>query len=201
MSFGPLGHEQWIGLSRWWWIFILRGLLAIAFAILAFFAPQWGIRVLMLLFAAWAIIDGAGSLWTGIRTRKQDRSWWLEVLEGVVGIAAGVLAVVLLEYAVTALVLIVAAWSVVTGIVEIVLAVRLRRVIEGELWMGLAGVASILFGVLLVVFPATGALSLVWLIAAFALVFGVFQIGLGWRLQGIDALARRHAATEPEAAA
>jgi uncharacterized membrane protein HdeD (DUF308 family) len=201
MSLGLLGHEQWIGLARWWWVFILRGLLAIGFAVFAFFAPAWGIRVLMLLFAAWAIVDGAGSLWTGIRTRKQDRSWWLEVVEGVVGIAAGVLAVVLLEYAVTALILIIAAWSVVTGIVEIVLAVRLRRVIEGEVWMGLAGVASILFGVLLVVFPAAGALSLVWLIAAFALAFGVFQIGLGWRLRGIDEHARRNAATEPEAAA
>ena len=185
MTVGLLGHEQWIGLSRWWWVFILRGVAAIGFGILAFLAPQWGIRVLMALFAAWAIIDGAGSLLTGIRTRSQDRSWWLEVLEGLVGIAAGVLAIVLLEYAVTALVLIIAAWSVITGIVEIVLAIRLRTVIEGEVWMALAGVASILFGVLLVIFPAAGALSLVWLIAAFAFVFGIFQIALGWRLRGI----------------
>jgi uncharacterized membrane protein HdeD (DUF308 family) len=185
MTVGLLGHEQWIGLSRWWWVFILRGVAAIGFGILAFLAPQWGILVLMALFAAWAIVDGAGSLLTGIRTRGQDRSWWLEVLEGLVGIAAGVLAIVLLEYAVTALVLIIAAWSVITGIVEIVLAIRLRTVIEGEVWMALAGVASILFGVLLVIFPAAGALSLVWLIAAFAFVFGIFQIALGWRLRGI----------------
>ena len=201
MTVGLLGHEQWIGLSRWWWIFILRGVVAIGFAILAFFAPGWGIVVLLALFAAWAIVDGASSLLTGIRTRGQDRSWWLEVIEGLVGIAAGILAIVLVQYAVTALVLIIAAWSVVTGIIEIVLAVRLRRVIEGEVWMALAGVASILFGVLLVAFPAAGALSLVWLIAAFALVFGVFQIALGWRLRGIHDLARRHAATQPEAAA
>ncbi len=200
MTIGLLGHEQWIGLSRWWWVFVLRGVVAIGFAILAFFAPGWGILVLMSLFAAWAIIDGAGSLLTGIRTRGQDRSWWLEVIEGLVGIAAGILAIVLLPYAVTALVLIIAAWSVVTGIIEIVLAIRLRRVIEGEVWMALAGVASILFGVLLVVFPAAGALSLVWLIAAFAVVFGIFQIALGWRLRGIDDLARRHAANEPDAA-
>ena len=200
MTIGLLGHQQWIGLSRWWWVFVLRGVVAIGFAILAFFAPGWGILVLMSLFAAWAIIDGAGSLLTGIRTRGQDRSWWLEVIEGLVGIAAGILAIVLLPYAVTALVLIIAAWSVVTGIIEIVLAIRLRRVIEGEVWMALAGVASILFGVLLVVFPAAGALSLVWLIAAFAVVFGIFQIALGWRLRGIDDLARRHAANEPDAA-
>ena len=193
MTVGLLGHEGWIGLSRWWWVFVLRGVVAIGFAILAFFAPGWGIVVLMSLFAAWALIDGAGSLLTGIRTRGQDRSWWLEVIEGLVGIAAGILAIVLLPYAVTALVLIIAAWSVVTGVIEIVLAIRLRRVIEGEVWMALAGAASILFGVLLVIFPAAGALSLVWLIAAFALVFGIFQIALGWRLRGIH--ERAEAAT------
>ena len=196
MGFRLLGHEQWIGLARWWWVFILRGVVAIGFGVLAFLAPGWGIQVLMLLFAAWAIADGTGSLLTGFRTRGQDRSWWLEVLEGLLGIVVGVLAIVLLDYAVQVLVLLIAAWSVVTGIVEIVLAVRLRRVIEGEIWLGLAGVASILFAVLIVVFPAAGALSVVWLIGAFAVIFGVFQIGLGWRLRRVDELARRDAATD-----
>jgi uncharacterized membrane protein HdeD (DUF308 family) len=196
-----LGHEQWIGLARWWWVFIVRGLVAIGFGVLAFLAPGWGIRVLMLLFAAWAIIDGTGSLLTGIRTRGQDRSWWLEVLEGLLGIIVGVVAIVLLEYAVQVLVLLIAAWSVVTGIVEIVLAIRLRRVIEGEIWMGLAGVASILFAILIVVFPAAGALSVVWLIGGFALAFGVFQIGLGWRLRHVHQHAQRAASAGSEATA
>lgn len=191
-----LGHEQWIGLARWWWVFVLRGLVAIGFGLLAFLAPGWGIRVLMLLFATWAIVDGVGSLLTGIRTRGQDRSWWLELLEGLLGVVVGVLAIVLLDYAVQVLVLMIAAWSVLTGIIEIVLAVRLRRVIEGEIWMAVAGIASILFGVLLVVFPAAGALSIVWLIGGFAIVFGIFQIGLGWRLRHVHELARRDAATD-----
>jgi uncharacterized membrane protein HdeD (DUF308 family) len=194
MASGRLTHTQWVGLAHWWWVFIARGIVAIGFGILVFFAPGWGIRVLVALIAAWAIVDGAGSLLTGIRTRGQDRSWWLEVLEGLVGIAAGVVALLLLEYAVGAVALIVAAWAVVTGIVEIVLAVRLRTVIEGEVWMALAGAASILFGVLLVAFPAAGMLSVAWLVAAFALVFGVFQIGLGWRLRTINELARLDAA-------
>lgn len=196
-----LGHEQWIGLARWWWVFIVRGLVAIGFGVFAFLAPGWGIRVLMLLFAAWAIVDGTGSLLMGIRTRGQDRSWWLEVLEGLLGIIVGVVAIVLLEYAVQVLVLLIAAWSVVTGIVEIVLAIRLRRVIEGEIWMGLAGVASILFAILIVVFPAAGALSIVWLIGGFALAFGVFQIGLGWRLRHVHQHAQRGAPADSEAAA
>jgi uncharacterized membrane protein HdeD (DUF308 family) len=194
MASGRLSHDQWIGLARWWWVFIARGVVAIGFGILVFLAPGWGIRVLVALIAAWAIVDGAGSLLTGIRTRGQDRSWWLEVVEGLVGIAAGVLALLLLEYAVGAVTLVIAAWAVVTGIVEIVLAIRLRRVIEGEVWMGLAGAASILFGVLLLAYPAAGALSIAWLISAFALAFGVFQIGLGWRLRRTNELGRLDAA-------
>jgi uncharacterized membrane protein HdeD (DUF308 family) len=174
-----------IGLSRWWWTFVLRGVAAILFGVLALLAPAWGIAILVALFAAWAIIDGVGSLLAGWRTRGQDRSWWLEVLEGVVGVGAGVIAIALPAFAAQALVLIIGAWAILTGAIEIVLAVRLRRVIHGEIWMALAGVASILFGALVIVFPAAGALSLVWLIGAFALVFGAFEIGLGWKLRSV----------------
>ena len=177
------GRQVQLGLSRWWWTFVARGVIAIGFGILAFVAPAWGIAILVALFAAWAFIDGTGNLLAGWRTRGEDRSWWLEVLEGVVSIVAAVIALLLPDFAAQALVLIIGVWSVVTGVLEIVLAVRLRRVIRGEVWMGLAGVASILFGVLLFVFPAAGALSLVWLIGAFAIVFGVFEIALGWRLR------------------
>lgn len=180
-----LDRGEVIGLARWWWSFVLRGIVAIAFGILAFVSPAWGITILVALFAIWAIVDGIGSLFTGIRTRKQDRSWWLEILEGLVGVAAGVIAIAVPDIAGRALLLVIAAWSVATGVIEIVLAVRLRRVIRGEIWMALAGVASILFGVLLVVFPAAGALSLVWLIGAFAIAFGAFAIGLGWRLRSL----------------
>jgi uncharacterized membrane protein HdeD (DUF308 family) len=174
-----------IGLSRWWWTFVLRGVAAIAFGILAFLAPAWGIAILVALFAAWAIVDGVGSLLAGIRTRGQDRSWWLEALEGMVGVAAGVIVIVLPDFAAQALVIVIGAWAILTGAIEIVLAVRLRRVIRGEIWMALAGVVSILFGALVVLFPAAGALSLVWLIGAFAIAFGVFEIGLGWKLRSV----------------
>lgn len=185
-----------IGLSRWWWTFVTRGLLAIGFGVLAFLAPLFGIAMLVALFAVWAIVDGAGSLISGIRTRGRDRSWWLEVLEGLIGVAAGVIALTFPEFAAQVLVILIAAWSIATGAIEVVLAARLRRVISGEVWMALAGVASILFGLLLLVFPAAGALSLVWLIGAFAIVFGAFEMALGWRLRAMeraapDALAQR----------
>ncbi len=197
MTVDRLDRPVLIGLSRWWWTFILRGIAAIAFGILAFLSPGWGITVLVALFAAWAIVDGAGSLIAGVRTRGEDRSWGLEILEGLIGVVAGIVALVLpLDVVTTALVLVIAAWAVLTGVIEIVLAIRLRRAIRGELWMVLAGVASILFGVVLVLFPATGALSLVWLIGAFAIAFGVFEIGLGWRLRGLAGAAERDAAVD-----
>ena len=183
-----------LGLAKWWWTFVVRGIVAILFGVLAFLSPAFGVALLVGLFAAWAIIDGVNSLLTGIRTRGTDRSWWLEILEGLIGVAAGIIALVLPGFAAEVLLLLIAAWAILTGILEIVMAVRLRRVIEGEVWLALAGLASILFGVVLFLFPAAGALSIVWLLAGFAIAFGVFLVMLGWRLRGVDQLARRDAA-------
>lgn len=188
-----------IGLARWWWVVALRGVVAIVFGVLAFVAPAFGLALFVALFAIWALVDGVGSLLTGIRTRGQDRSWWIEILEGIAGVAAGVIALVAPEFAAQVLLVLIAAWAIVTGIIEIVLAVRLRRVIEGEAWLALAGVVSILFGVVVVLFPAAGALSVVWLIGSFAVAFGVFLVLLGWRLRGIHELARRDAALDQAA--
>jgi uncharacterized membrane protein HdeD (DUF308 family) len=183
-----------VQLARWWWTFIVRGVLAIAFGVLAFFAPGLGIAVLVGLFAAWALIDGVTNLVTGFGSRATDRSWWLEILEGIVSIIAGVLALLFPVFAAEVLVIIIAAWAIVTGAFEIFAAIRLREQIKGEFWLGLAGLASILFGVILFVFPGAGALSLVWLIGSFALVFGVFLVILGWRLRAINELAKIDAA-------
>lgn len=183
-----------VELARWWWTFILRGILAIAFGVLAFFAPPLGIGVLVGLFAAWALIDGATNLASGLRSRGRDRSWWLAILEGIVGIVAGVIALLFPAYAAEALVLIIGAWAIVTGIFEIVAAIRLREQITGELWLGLAGLASVMYGVVLFLFPGVGALSLVWLIGGFAIVFGAFLIALGLRLRRINEMAKTDAA-------
>ncbi len=192
----PLDMAVTIGLARWWWTLILRGVVAIVFGVLAFVAPAFGIALLVVLFAVWAIIDGVNNLLTGIRTRSQDRSWWLEILEGIVGVVAGVIALALPAFAAEVLVLLIAVWAILTGVIEIWLAIRLRRVIEGEAWMALAGVASILFGMVVILFPAAGALSIVWLIGSFAIAFGVFLVLLGWRLRRIDQLAHRDDAVD-----
>ena len=189
-----LGVTGTVALARWWWAFILRGVLAIAFGVLSFVAPGTSIAVLVLLFAAWALVDGVTNVWTGIRTRDRDRSWWLEVLEGIVSIVAGLIALVLPGLAAEILVLLIGAWAIVTGAIEIWSAIRLREQITGELWLALAGVASILFGLVLLVFPAAGALSLIWLIGSGAIVFGAFLVALGWRLRRIHELGKLDAA-------
>ena len=184
-----------VALARWWWTFILRGILAIAFGVIAFLVPALGLAALVGLFAAWALVDGVTSVFAGWRLRGSARSWWLQLLEGVVSIAAGIFALLLPPALVASLlVVIIGAWSIVTGLFEIVMAIRLREEIKGEFWLGLAGVASILFGVVLFLFPAAGVLTVIWLIASFAIVFGVFLIVLGWRLRGIHEMGKLDAA-------
>ena len=183
-----------VALARWWWTYILRGVLAVVFGVVAFVWPALGLAVLVGLFAAWALFDGVTSLFAGWTTRRTTRSWWLEILEGVAGIVAGVIALAFPLFAGEILVLLIAVWAIATGVFEIVMAIRMRDQLKGEFWLGLAGVASILFGIILVLYPAAGAVSLVWLIGSFAIVFGIFLVILGWRLRRIDALAKIDAA-------
>ena len=191
MSLGVTGT---VALAQWWWAFILRGVLAIVFGVVSFLWPLLTIVVLVALFAAWALVDGVTSVWTGIRTRDRDKNWWLEVLEGVVSVVAGLIALLLPGFAAEVLVYIIGAWAIVTGAIQIWSAIRLREQISGEVWLGLAGLASILFGLVLLVFPAAGAVSVVWLIGSGAIVFGIFLVMLGWRLRGIHELGKLDAA-------
>jgi len=193
MTFGISGTVE---IARWWWSFIIRGIVAVAFGVLAFISPVWGIAVLVALFGVWALIDGVTGVLAGFRSRGNDRSWWLSILEGIIGIVAGVLALLFPVFAAGALVLIIAAWAIVTGVFEIVAAIRLREQIRGEFWLGLAGVASILYGVVIYLFPGAGALSIVWLIGGFAIAFGAFLLVLGWRLRRINELAKIDAARD-----
>ena len=186
--------SQTVELARWGWAFILRGVLAIAFGVLAFLTPLWGLAILVALFGAWALVNGVTSLWTGIRTRNVDRNWWLEIVEGIVSILAGIIAIVLWELAAEILLYIIAAWAIVTGVFQIWAAIRLREKIRGEFWLGLAGAASILFGILLFLFPAAGVLTVVWLIGSGAIAIGLFLVILGWRLRAINELGKVDAA-------
>ncbi|MFO1362234.1 MAG: HdeD family acid-resistance protein [Burkholderiales bacterium] len=171
-------------LSRSWWLLLLKGIIAILFGILTYFQPGLSLATLVLLFGAFALADGAIGVWQALGARKDRENWWVLLLGGLLGIGVGVLT--LFHPGVTALALLfyIAIWAVATGVLEIVAAIRLRKEIEGEWLLGLAGLASVAFGVLLVLQPAAGALAVLWLIAAYAIVFGALLVVLAFRARG-----------------
>ena len=173
-------------LARNWWAIALRGLFAVLFGIAAFIWPGLTLAVLVILWGAYALVDGIFNLVAAFRAAQMKMTWWPLVLEGILGIAAGVVAFFWPGITALALLFLIAAWAILTGIVEIIAAVRLRHAISGEWLMGLAGVLSILLGIILIVAPGAGAIAVVWTIGAYALIFGIVLIALGFRLRGLQ---------------
>jgi uncharacterized membrane protein HdeD (DUF308 family) len=170
-------------LARNWWSLVLRGVLAIILGIIAFIWPAITLTVLVFLFAGYALLDGALSLAGALRAAEAQERWGALLFEGIVGILAAFVTALWPAITALALVFVIAAWAIVTGIAEIAAAVRLRHHIHGEWMLALAGVASIVFGVLLAAMPLTGALVLALWVGAYLLVFGVMLVALGLRLR------------------
>jgi uncharacterized membrane protein HdeD (DUF308 family) len=170
-------------LSRLWWAIVLRGAAAVIFGVLALVWPAATLLVLVIFFGAYVLVDGLFNIATAIVGGRGDAGSraWLAV-QGLAGIVVGVLAFAWPGVTTLALLWLIAAWAVVTGIAQIVAAFRLRREIRNEWLLGLGGVLSVIFGVLLVVWPATGALALITVIAIYALIYGVATIALGIRV-------------------
>lgn len=172
-------------LSRNWWALALRGLAAILFGILAFAWPGLTLFVLVIFFGAYLLVDGIFAIVAAVRAAGEEARWWLLLIEGILGVVAGLVAFFWPGLTALALLYLVAAWAIVTGIMEIVGAIRLRQEIVGEWALILSGVLSFIFGVLLVVIPArAGLLSLTWLIGIYAIAFGVIMLVLAFRVRG-----------------
>lgn len=167
---------------RSWWVFALRGVISILFAVMALIWPGLTLLVLTALFAAYTLLSGIVLIAGAVRNRKTDDHWWLLLSLGLAGVAAGVIAVMHPGLTALILVLVIGANALVTGVLDITLAIRLRRVIHDEWLMVISGVASVVFGILIFLFPAAGALALVWLISLYAMVTGVLLLGLAFRL-------------------
>ncbi|HEY8370457.1 MAG TPA: HdeD family acid-resistance protein [Thermodesulfobacteriota bacterium] len=172
-----------------WWVVALRGALNVLFGVLALAWPAVTFVVLVALFGAYAFVNGLFALGAAIFGRTWTGRRWPLVFEGVVGIGAGLVTLFLPGITAVALIALVAVWAVASGVFEIVEAIRLRREIEGEWMLGLAGLLSVAFGILVLLFPAAGALSIVWLIGAYAIVFGIVLLALGFRLRKVGRLA------------
>src|SRR5262245_63888133 len=177
-------------ISRFWWALVLRGAAAILFGLIAFFWPGVTLVALVLLFGAYAFIDGIAGIVMGIREYGERERWWGTLLSGAVGVGAGI--VTLMSPGITALALLtlIAVWAILRGALDIVAAIRLRHAIEGEWLLGLSGVLSLGFGLLLLAQPGAGALAVVWWIGAYALLLGIVLIVLGFRARSLTGLSR-----------
>jgi uncharacterized membrane protein HdeD (DUF308 family) len=171
--------------ARKWWTLALRGVVAVIFGILALVWPRLTLLALVILFGAFMLVDGVLTLAGTLAWRKWNQRWWAAALAGVAGIIVGVLTFVWPGMTGLVLLYLIAAWAILTGILEIVAAIELRRVIEGEWLLALNGILSVVLGALLVAFPGAGALGLAWLIGIYAFVYGLLLIALAFRLRGL----------------
>jgi len=180
----PMPHVPLLQeLSKHWWLLLLRGIAAIVFGVLAFIWPGLTLLTLVILYGVFAIFDGvlAFAALFG-RSGPEVPKWWL-ALTGILDIGAGLIA--LFWPGITALVLIIfiGAWAIVRGVMEIIAAIQLRKEIEGEWLLVLAGVLSVLFGLGVLIYPGAGAVALAWLIGIYAIAIGVVMIMLALRLR------------------
>jgi len=187
---GPAGGLLAQGLSRRWWMLLLRGLAIIVFGVLAFLWPGLTLITLAIMWGAYAFVDGILSLSLAVTVRDGGAAqrWWLAIV-GVVGLLAGVAAFMSPIAVARVLLLFIAAWAIVVGLLQIWGAVRLRKEISNEWMLILSGLISVAFGALLIARPVVGALSLIWVIAAYAIVEGVLYVGLAFRTRSLRNLA------------
>ncbi len=167
-----------------WWVLLLRGLVSIAFAVLIWMQPAITLKAMIILFGAFALVDGVLGVWSAFSSRKDRNNWWVLMLWGLVGIGIGIITFVAPAVTALALLFYIAIWAIVTGVLEIIAAVKLRKEIQGEWLLGLAGLLSLVFGILLIMHPGAGVLAVLWLIAAYALILGVLMVILAFKVRG-----------------
>ncbi len=168
--------------KNWGWI-ALRGAAAVIFGVLAFAWPGKTVFVLVLFFGAYALVEGVSALAGAFRVRDRGRPMWTFVVIGLLGIAAGILTFLWPGITALALLTLIAMWAFFMGIFQIVAAVRLRKEIDHEWLLGLSGALSVIFGAVMLARPVEGLLAIVWVIAAYSVVFGILLLVLAFRLK------------------
>jgi uncharacterized membrane protein HdeD (DUF308 family) len=176
-------------LARNWWKLLVRGVAAILFGVLVWLLPGISLTLLVLSFGVFVVVDGILGAWVAFSGRKEYENWWELLLWGLVGIGVGILTFVSPGVTAVALVIFIAVWAIATGVLQIVVAIRLRREIEGEWLLILGGLASVVLGILFMLQPGTGALALVWLIGTYAIVFGLLLAMLAFKMRSFRKVA------------
>lgn len=172
--------------ARNWWATAVRGAVALIFGLLAILLPGLTAAALILMFGVFAVADGVFAIVAALRAARQGERWGAMALMGIASLVAGVIALFAPLIAALSFVLLFAAWAILTGVLEIAAAVRLRKEIEGEWLLALRGALSVLLGIVVAAFPGAGLLGLVWWIGAYAIVAGILLLLLAFRLRRID---------------
>jgi len=171
------------GLAKNWWLLLLRGIAAIVFGILAFAWPGITLLSLVILYGAYALVDGVLSIAAAIGGGGgATPRWWLVVV-GLLGIAAGLLTFFWPQITALVLLMFIGAWALIHGVFEIIGAIRLRKEIDNEWMLILSGALSVVFGAAMLVMPGAGALALIWVIGAYSIIFGILFVGFAFRLK------------------
>jgi uncharacterized membrane protein HdeD (DUF308 family) len=172
-------------LLRSWWVLILRGLFAVVFGLIAIVWPDITVFVIVTIFGAFLMLDGMIEVWVGFLGRGRDEQWWTDALLGVLAILGGVAVIAWPGITAVGLAIFIGAAIAVYGATMLYQAYRLRNELAGERLLIANGTLSLVLGFLFMVYPSAGAVSLVYLIATYIVVFGVLLIMLGWKIRGV----------------
>ena len=174
-------------LTQNWWTFLIRGIIAVLFGLAAIIWPGLTIATLVIVFGAYVLIDGIFAIFDGFSARKENSHWWVEILIGIAGIIIGVWAMAFPGLTAVGLMYFIAAWWLITGVLQIVFAIRVRKEITNEWLLILSGALSAILGIVFMLFPGSGALSLIWVVGVYAIIFGIMLIIFSFRLKGMAA--------------
>lgn len=178
------GGEITSTLAKYWWTFVLRGILAILFGITAWVWPGLTLTTLLWLTGIWLVIDGIFAIIAAIVNRKVVDRLWPLILIGLAGVGFGIFIVAFPGFTLVWLIVTIGLYAIVSGIFGIFHAIKLRDEIDNEWSMGLFGLISIIFGIIMIAFPGAGAIALIWVIALYAIAIGVTAIIFGLRIRG-----------------
>ncbi|MFH1454123.1 MAG: HdeD family acid-resistance protein [Armatimonadota bacterium] len=168
-----------------WWSLALRGLAAIAFGVIAFAWPGLTVALLVIFFGAFVLVDGVFAIVGSFIFKGGISKWWVLLVEGLIGVVIGIIVFVRPDFAAAFLVVLIAVWAMVTGVLELAAAVTLRKVLPDIWLLVIMGLLSLVFGILLISQPLAGAIALIWIIAVYAIFFGVMLIALAFTLKGM----------------
>lgn len=172
--------------ADYWWTILIRGIVAVLFAVIALFWPGFTLELLILLFALYVLIDGILAIISAIKAAEHHKQWWLFLLEGIVGLTVGILTLIWPQITAVILVYLIAAWAIITGIFEMWAAFVAPFNTGNKVLLGIVGLLSVLIGMILVIHPFEGVIALVWIIGLYAFIVGILFIAFSFQVKNLE---------------